>query len=237
MSETLRAFNAAMGQYQKDVVRWNRQINLVSRQDTLARVAGLIGQCRDAWRELDGDVLGGWSAGDPVWYFDLGSGGGLPGYVWHHLLGSKHPRLETWLVEPREKRAWFLERLNHIAPDKPVRVSNSRWGGGVCELVETPRNILISLKALRLTDSEVMAGLILAAGDKALVSGTGVVIARFYPPKQAWSDELARELGIPCGQLEVSGALFENQRRWVLPPKVQDPSAAALVVSSYIVVG
>ncbi|MFT7699682.1 MAG: 16S rRNA G527 N7-methylase RsmG, partial [Candidatus Krumholzibacteriia bacterium] len=43
---------AAMGRYQQEVVRWNRQINLVSRKGTLGLVATLIRQCRDSFSVL-----------------------------------------------------------------------------------------------------------------------------------------------------------------------------------------
>ena len=94
--------NVSMGKFQQELVRWNRQINLVSRKDTLGRVAALIEQCRASWRLLVEAELGAWSLADPVLYFDLGSGGGLPGFVWHQLLVSRFGAPASYLVEPRE---------------------------------------------------------------------------------------------------------------------------------------
>ncbi len=235
MSDSTADINAVMGRYQKEVVRWNRQINLVSRQDTLSRVASLIGQCRAAWAELDQAVLNEWGPVDSVWYFDLGSGGGLPGYVWHQLMAARFTRLNTWLVEPREKRAWFLERLNSITPDIPVLVSNSRWGETECRDSEEPQNILISLKALHLTDPEVVTGLIAANGGAAISAGTKIAIARFYPPAQQWSPELTDELCISTDKTEVGGLLLRPETQTVLAPTAKQTAPASIVLSTYLV--
>jgi hypothetical protein len=235
-------FNSAMGQYQQEVVRWNRQINLVSRKGTLALVAGLIGQCRDAWAGLNSVEFSSWSTADSVWYFDLGSGGGLPGYVWHQLLSARFDNLNTWLVEPREKRAWFLERLNKITPDRPLRVWNARWCetpavGELGPAVPAPAKVLISMKALRLSDSVVLEGLEQALGEAALPAGAVVAIARFYPPNQRWTPELVAELEIGDEPLLVGGVVYRPARREVVSPKYKRPTAASLVLSTYEVSG
>jgi hypothetical protein len=241
-------FNAAMGQFQQEVVRWNRQINLVSRKGTLARVAELIGQCRDAWMELNSAEFSGWDAADSVWYFDLGSGGGLPGYVWHQLLSARFDNLKTWLVEPREKRAWFLERLNKITPERPLQVWNARWcetpsagGLGSSDLGSSdlgpsglaPARVLISMKALRLSDPVVLAGLEAALGEAALPAGGVVAIARFYPPQQKWTSGLAEELEIATAAVVVGGVTYQPVRQEVVSPKSKHPMAASLVLSTY----
>jgi 16S rRNA G527 N7-methylase RsmG len=236
-------FNAAMGQFQQEVVRWNRQINLVSRKGTLARVADLIGQCRDAWMELNSAEFASWDAADSVWYFDLGSGGGLPGYVWHQLLSARFDNLKTWLVEPREKRAWFLERLNKITPERPLQVWNARWcetpsvGGlgssGMAPADLVPARVLISMKALRLSDPVVLTGLEVALGEAALPAGGVVAIARFYPLDQKWTSGLAEELEITKGALVVGGVTYQPVKQEVVSPKSKHPMAASLVLSTY----
>jgi len=236
-SASIAAFNATMGQYQQEVVRWNRQINLVSRKDTLMRVAELIGQCRDAWNLLAAAEMEEWAAEDPLWYFDLGSGGGLPGFVWHQLMMSRYVWNQTWLVEPREKRAWFLERLNHITPDRPLKVWCRRWGEVGSDIQALPPSrIVVSIKALKLTDRDVLAGLGCLVGDNELKEGTTVVIARFYPGGQRWSNRLAAELGIKREIVRCGFADFEPTKQHVLAPARPRPlSAASLVVSCYIV--
>jgi len=235
MDDANKAFHAAMGQFQQEVVRWNRQINLVSRQGTLARVAELISQCRMAWQELDRAVLVEWEPAEPLWYFDLGSGGGVPGYVWHQLLAGRFTHLHTWLVEPREKRAWFLTRLNRITPEKPLHVWHDRWGetSRPPAGVPAPKNILISLKALRLSDSEVCAGLARVLEGVDVPAGGRVAITRFFPPEQRWTRSLARELGISNQPLAVGGHIFEPDQQQILSPQRQQPSAAALVLSTF----
>ena len=99
--------------YRSEVLRWNESINLVSRRDTEAQLDGLLAQCDDAlaaWRRA-AKPLGLAADGRDVLYLDLGSGGGLPAVVWHERLVAAAGRLRTVLVEPREKRAWFLERV------------------------------------------------------------------------------------------------------------------------------
>ena len=231
-------YHEAMGRFQQEVVRWNRQINLVSRQDTLRRVAGLISQCRGAWLELEKAELQGWDRDGRVWYFDLGSGGGVPGYVWHHLLAARFPQLNTWLVEPREKRAWFLERLNRIAPERPLQVWRARWGEappGEAPPGETPSpmNIVISLKALRLTEPAVLTGLARAAAGLADFTGGRLAIARFYPPQQAWTSALRAELAFPDDPVRVAGGIFTPDQQRILAPHATEAKAASLVLSTY----
>jgi len=228
-------FNAAMGQFQQELVRWNRQINLVSRKDTSSRVARLISQCRGAWQRLNDEELGAWTADGLTWYFDLGSGGGLPGYVWHLLLAGRFGRLESLLVEPREKRAWFLGRLNAITPETVVGVGHGRWGDVAQKGAKAPNNVLISLKALRLSDFEVLDGLISACGSVGLPVGCEVVIARFYPPEQQWTSELALELGASGENIELGASVFQAKAQRVLSPGPGQDFGAALVVSSYCV--
>jgi hypothetical protein len=230
--------HAALGRYQLEVLRWNRQINLVSRQGTQALVAELIGQCRSAWVRLEASVLADWPHGGPVWYFDLGSGGGLPGFVWHLQLACRCPVSRTWLVEPRAKRAWFLERLNQLVPAHPLRVWAAPWGQTPSvEGPTAPGHILISLKALHLNDVAVLDGLAAAlAGPLAGVSsewGAVLVIARFYPPDQRLNRRLVADLGISAVPVVCGDLTCQPTGHRVLAPSRQETSGAALVVSTY----
>jgi len=227
--------DAAMGRYQQELVRWNRQINLVSRKGTLSLVATLIRQCRDAFSVLREDELADSKTDMPFWYFDLGSGGGLPGYVWHHELSLSFGRLRTWLVEPREKRAWFLGRLNRIAPESPICVLEGLWGETAVQVAEldNPGTILVSLKALRLSDEDVLSGLAAVVGPLGPLGGCLVVIARFYPPGQNWDEALWAELSPLSGAAQLGGVDFVPAGQVVLAPKKENPSAASLVISRY----
>jgi hypothetical protein len=230
--------------YRKQVLRWNDQINLVSRQDTAGRLEGLIHQCRDGWDHLATDGVSNLTGASRLWYFDLGSGAGLPGFVWHVQMAAAGLSVRTLLVEPREKRAWFLERMAHLVGPESLHVLTSRWGEiGKGDLADTipeppPSHVLISLKALHLPDSAVLEGLtpfLGAAGSPATPAETEIalLIARFYPPDQEWSEELAGELDIPpAGQLRsTSSGLFKSEGGRVLSPATLP--GAGLVLSGY----
>lgn len=233
MSDAAVSLNEALGRYQQEVVRWNRQINLVSRQDTLRRVAELVNQCRAAWLELEKSEIRTWEQDKRVWYFDLGSGGGVPGYVWHLLLAERHRLLDTWLVEPREKRAWFLERLNRITPDRPLQTRCARWGDLSCGEASPPANILISLKALHLTDPVVLAGLAQATAGEAVFGDARLAIARFYPPQQQWTPALKAELAFPDEPVRFSSGIFAPDGQRILAPSSAGAKSAALLLSTY----
>jgi hypothetical protein len=235
--ERPRALNASLGRYQLEVVRWNRQINLVSRQDTQTRVAELIGQCRSAWSRLATAILADWSTEDRIWYFDLGSGGGLPGFVWHVQLLDRWPNSCTWLVEPREKRAWFLERLNQITPTHPLTVWRARWGE-TPPVNETrpPQRVLVSLKALHLNELTILEGVSLALAGLETAFDVQLVIARFYPPDQRLNRRLVEDLGIPAQTVSVGRFSCTPTCHRVLAPAPHARAAvaeAALVISSY----
>jgi len=227
------AFAATMGRYQQELVRWNRQINLISRRDTLRRAAVLIKQCRDTWHELAETELAEWSTSEPILYFDLGSGGGLPGFVWHQLLVGQFPATRSVLVEPREKRAWFLERLNQLDPKHPHTVANQRWGEAAGVAIPSSTKVLISMKALKLSDPVVLAGLADATGGEGLVSTGRVTIARFYPTDLRWNQELKESLSLLDEPGIFGDYIYTPKRHHVVPPQSPGSEAASLVVSSY----
>ena len=233
MSDPRTDLDRRLGAYAAEVVRWNRQINLVSRQDSARRVDELVSQCRIAGAVLGDEILGDWDTVEPTAYFDLGSGGGLPGIVWHLLFGERFPALCTTLVEPREKRAWFLERQAVLAPGRPLAVHCGRWGEGPGPAVGTPApgQILISLKALHLPDPVVLQGLEPAPGSAALAAGARIVIARFYPPEQTWTDVLAGDLGAVGSRHETDDYIYRAVERRVVGPGAG--GTASLVISSY----
>ena len=239
---TPRTANAILEDYRAQVLRWNRQVNLVSRQDAPRVVDDLVQQCRHCLEALLAAGEPALEGGGRLLYIDLGSGGGLPGIVWHTLLVESGRSLSTVLVEPREKRAWFLERQNTLAGMAPFAVLVSRWGGSLPE--ESPlessfagiNSVLISLKALHLTDSEVLAGLAGAGFADGLVGNEEIplLITRFYPGGQSLGPPLVRDLGISeVGTVFVDGGLsvVAGGAR-VLQPR--ETPEASLVLSSYL---
>jgi len=172
---------------QREILRWNQQINLVSRVRTRERVSRLIHQCATGW-ELVAAALAGddWLPG--ATYFDLGSGSGLPGLVWadsRQRLGHAGPSV---LVEPRDKRAWFLRRTARAMGLDRVTVWPVRWGEQVEEL-HAP-DALVSLKALRLEDHEVLANFPRPGGGAGETCPRLVAIVRFLDPVRRSREEL-----------------------------------------------
>lgn len=223
--------------FKRELLRWNESINLVSRHDTEARIESLVAQCRDAFLAwtLDEGPLGLEYFGRDVLYVDIGSGGGFPSVVWHEMLARQTMRLRTVLVEPREKRAWFLERVARELAPPPPEVLTSRWDEARppepvdCDLV------LVSLKALRLGDMEILTNLEPPFGTKARA---GICIARFYPANTAWSEDLQTSLSIlpPGGSIRSDFRTgdragfreIESVAAGVLPA-----GGASLVISRY----
>lgn len=230
--------------YREQVLRWNRQINLVSRQASVVLLERLILQCRHGWTRLTEAGLSDLSPESRLWYFDLGSGGGLPGFIWHVQATEAGIPVRTLLVEPREKRAWFLDRLKGLAEVAPLGVWAERWGddtGGDswssanrADGLDSPTHILISLKALHLTDTEVLEGL--APFMPADAGGSGapkILIARFYPPDQAWDEELAQNLEIPPAGDTRTFPGWELQGEGGSVLLADSPLGASLVLSPY----
>jgi hypothetical protein len=244
MSPGSRHPEGILDDYRNLVLRWNRRINLITRRDTAGRLDKLIHQCRNGWDRLADSDTAGLAEASRLWYFDLGSGGGLPGVVWHvQMVAAKLP-VRTILVEPREKRAWFLERVAHLVGPDSLHVWAHRWedapkeGLGDPHLAARPSHVLISLKALKLSDTTVLAGLapILEAGGTQEASAEDtptILIARFHPPDQKWSKGLADELGIPeAGHLHSTPSfLFQSRGGRVLAPATLP--GASLVLSEY----
>jgi hypothetical protein len=196
--------------YRREVLRWNRRINLVSRRDAAGHLDALIRECSAALAalpaglaELDEDVsrrLAGHGTDSSshlfkVNYVDIGSGAGLPGIVWWLELADRlappSKQLgaggECWLVEARGKRAWFLEQTLRKLALPRICVLERRWGRPCPELSEAatqargPVCWLVSFKALRLEEEDVLRGWQVATRLPGPARGDRLVIARFLP--------------------------------------------------------
>ena len=120
----------------------------------------------------------------------------------------------------------------------------NRWGEtGIDDLESAipeppPSHVLISLKALHLPDTAVLEGLapfleVAKRPQPAAEGDTIILIARFYPPDQEWSEDLAGALDIlPKGQeCSVSPYVFRSEGGSVLP--LATLPGASLVLSRY----
>jgi len=244
MSRDKKDIDGTLNDFRKQVLRWNGQINLVSRQDTAKRLDGLIQQCRAGWDCLSAPGVSDLATATRLWYFDLGSGAGLPGIVWHVQMAAAGHSVRTILVEPRDKRAWFLERMAHLVGSESLHVLANRWGETGIDDLESPHpglppsHVLISLKALHLSDTAVLEGLapFLEAAKSPRTTAEGdtvILVARFYPPDQKWSEDLAGALDIfPKGQeCSARSYVFRSEGGSVLP--LATLPGASLVLSRY----
>jgi 16S rRNA (guanine527-N7)-methyltransferase len=113
--------------YLAEIVRWNRALGLVSKRSTEASLKRLVRQSVGLWsflaRECDRsrDVRL-----DRV--VDIGSGAGFPGLVWKLLC----PQITVVLVERRERKVLFLERVRTILRLEGIEIAS----GDAAELVE-----------------------------------------------------------------------------------------------------
>ncbi|NIM19329.1 MAG: hypothetical protein GTO51_03010 [Candidatus Latescibacteria bacterium] len=92
--------------YLEELLSWNRSLGLMSKRDPERTAAKLIRLSVDLWDFLAGDIsLEGFS--DSARVLDIGPGGGFPGIIWKLL----NPRLSMVLIERKERKALFLDRI------------------------------------------------------------------------------------------------------------------------------
>jgi len=190
----------ALQRYRDEVLRWNESFSLISRVETQSRLEELIRECRAAYLTLTDEILPAAETRNterPLHYVDLGSGAGLPGLVWHLLSGRRLFAAGTLLVEPRRKRAWFLERAAAVMGLQGLAVGEDQWGprtaldgGGLPPRVTG----LITLKALRLSDPDILAGW---RRYRASSLGDTVIICRFLGQGAASDEAYSEQLGLP----------------------------------------
>ena len=203
------AARASLERHGAEVLRWNAQFSLISRVAPEQRLLALQQECDAAFRALH-DAWPGFLSGSsgitnpagvaiPLRYIDLGSGGGFPGLIWQAWLQDVGlpgmASVGTLLVEPRDKRAWLLEQVARNAGWQ-VEVRRVHWGRRQPPppRPRPPAHDLITLKALRLTDDEVLSG-----WRRERPGGEyPVTICRFCSAEDgASADEAEAELGLP----------------------------------------
>jgi len=195
-----------LARLQAEILRWNQQISLVSRVDPDQTVVDLVAECQRAWTQVVERLEErGWGA-DTCW-FDIGSGAGLPGLVW-----AAQGQHDGWLgrfilVEPRDKRAWFLNRAARSMELEGTSIVAARWGESVDPSdVAGARGAVLSFKALRMGDREALAGV---AADRGLDGVDRVAIVRFLGAGEPEAELLLDEFGPGVGEPE-SGWVFDG---------------------------
>lgn len=165
-----------LGCLRREIMRWNQQISLVSRTRPRKTVDSLVAQCRRAWTLVGGHLDDRAWPGARCW-IDIGSGAGLPGLVWAAEDAVGGELAPFFLVEPRQKRAWFLNRAARAMGLPGVVVVESRWGQQEEPMViGDARCAVLSFKALRMGDREALGGLARVSGLEGLER---VAIVRF----------------------------------------------------------
>jgi len=273
--------------YHRELRRWNRQINLVSRFQGEANLANLTGDCWDAadtlprvislfshrwaaefWPDLaagqgtdfDPQPTNGSSAfpgpghpggsrsglasgtsgpcGQPVngekhsnriVYVDIGSGAGFPGIAWHLWLQTQVDKsgsegrfsTKTTLVEPRQKRAWFLHRVNRLLKLENLRIWEKRWQDCHQDTKPSRRHWhktlwLFSLRALKMSDKTVIASWQKAAGLTSLEDSHRLLICRFRPQGHAPDSALREALCLPSSQITPDQPHSDADGAWVV---------------------
>lgn len=94
--------------YLDELFTWNPQLGLISKQQSPDVAARLIRQSVALWEfVVDQGVFA--QEGMPWQIADVGTGGGFPGLIWKLL----EPRTQLVLIERKERKAHFLERVVH----------------------------------------------------------------------------------------------------------------------------
>jgi hypothetical protein len=195
----------ALSRFRDEVLRWNAGFSLISRIDTEQRLESLIDESVASFGVLKDEVLGG---SNPVHqdgprriqYVDLGSGAGFPGLLWHLLwVQNGIPGVDhagSLLVEPRDKRAWFLEHMAGLWGLEGLEVGMDQWGRrtGLRSDDESERITgLVTLKALHLTDEVILDGWRKYRG----VANDALIICRFHPPAIPLDGALREKYHLP----------------------------------------
>ncbi len=92
--------------YIEEILEWNPQLGLVSKQDTPEVLARLIARSVEFWDFVSWNVDFDPADGERR-AADIGAGAGFPGLVWRLLV----PELDMVLIERKSRRAFFLERV------------------------------------------------------------------------------------------------------------------------------
>jgi 16S rRNA (guanine(527)-N(7))-methyltransferase RsmG len=185
--------------YWEEILVWNRRFNLVSRRTAVPTLARLTLESLALGRALERRRAGG--LGGPV--LDLGSGAGFPAVP----LRALHPDLEFHLVEIREKKAFFLERLGRLlgwtgfhVHRRDVATLAGPFPGEIPEGPAAIRFPVVTGKALgSIPGLERSVAALLAPG------GVFATYAGVEEAEEAWAGSAGRAGAGPGGGLEPDG--------------------------------
>lgn len=133
---------ARLETYLNELLKWNSKVNLVAREmtveeilekhflDSLSLLSVLERNVQDATHDLPS-------------LLDVGSGAGFPGLV----LKIARPDLSVTLVEPREKRVYFLRQVIRVLGLRNIEVVPARLGGGGADPLGGKRYSTITSRA------------------------------------------------------------------------------------------
>jgi 16S rRNA (guanine527-N7)-methyltransferase len=169
---------ARLGAYRDELARWGRVHNLTAVREPVRMVPVHL---------LDSLALAPLLRGQRL--FDVGSGGGLPGLP----LAIALPEVAVTLIEPRAKRALFLEHvtrtlgLGNVIVER-VRVENVRAGDGCDTAITRAFGTLAQFAAA--------AGRVLAPGGCLLAAKGREPTAEVQALSPGWHAE-TRTLAVP----------------------------------------
>ncbi len=90
----------------EELLDWNPQLGLVSKRETPFVTAYVIRRCVEMW-DFIVDHARDNARDEPRDIADIGSGAGFPGLIWKLMT----PGLRVTLIERKDRRAFFLERV------------------------------------------------------------------------------------------------------------------------------
>jgi 16S rRNA (guanine527-N7)-methyltransferase len=147
---------AVLPRFLEELFRWNRQLGLVSKQDSPGVVIRLVRQSVALW-DFVCDALGEARLQAIERIVDIGSGGGFPGLVWKMLSPSR----EFLLIERKARKVAFLERVivltslenvSAVAADVREVARREAYGGrfdlAVMAAVTAPSEVAASVERL-----------------------------------------------------------------------------------------
>jgi len=124
---------AALESYAREVIRWNRRVNLTGAKTPAEFVRGPLFDALSLLPVLEPDRT----------LVDIGSGGGLPGIPARLV----HRNIQVTLVEPRSKRVAFLNHVCHyleikaeVLPVRAEKLGDRHWQGAVAQAVWSPED-------------------------------------------------------------------------------------------------
>jgi 16S rRNA (guanine527-N7)-methyltransferase len=90
----------------EELLAWNPQLSLVSKRETPSVTTHVIHRCIEMW-DFAANYATERSHDTPLDIADIGSGAGFPGLIWKLMV----PDLRVTLIERKDRRAFFLERV------------------------------------------------------------------------------------------------------------------------------